>query len=157
LSNTPSLNTPLDGGSWWYKVESGINVGQVFQVGTGATAGEIEAFATPSCVTTTTTTTAIPTTTTTTTAGSTTTTTTTTSGPCIDCYVYEYINNSDPGITINVNGTLCAGGAYSQSVAPDGEGATFCIRELSQSTIDAYAAQGMILTRAIDSCGNSCG
>jgi len=77
----PGLTIPLDGSDVWYKVESGIDVGQVFNVGTGVDAGEIISFATPSCVTTTTTTTVAPTTTTTTTAEPTTTTTTTETPP----------------------------------------------------------------------------
>jgi hypothetical protein len=60
------------------------------------------------------------------------------------CYEYEYVNNS--GFTIDVNGTFCEGGAYSQPVAPGGEGTTSCLQQLSQAIIDAYAAQGMILT-----------
>ena len=92
-----------------------------------------------------------PTTTTTTTEAPTTTTTT---QPCFDCYVYEYINNS--GNIISLNGTLCSGGAYSINVNPSEEGATFCIQQLSQGTIDAYAALGLVLTEAAVSCGNSC-
>jgi hypothetical protein len=81
-------------------------------------------------------------------------TTTTTTQPCFDCYVYEYINNSSNIIALN--GTLCSGGAYSINVTPSEEGATFCIQQLSQGTIDAYAALGLILTEAAVSCGNSC-
>jgi hypothetical protein len=80
--------------------------------------------------------------------------TTTTTQPCFDCYVYEYINNSSNIIALN--GTLCSGGAYSINVTPSEEGATFCIQQLSQGTIDAYAALGLILTEAAVSCGNSC-
>jgi hypothetical protein len=70
--------------------------------------------------------------------------------PTVECYVYEYINNSSN--TIDVNGTLCAGGSYSLPVLPNGEGTTSCIQELSQSTIDAYAALGLILTRGFTPC-----
>jgi hypothetical protein len=101
--------------------------------------------------TTTTTTTSSSTTTTTTTAPPTTTTTTTT---CIDCYVYEYINSG--GDVVQLNGTLCDGGSYSINVNPADEGATSCIRELSQTTIDAYVALGLGLVPASVPCGNYC-
>lgn len=76
----PGLTVPLDGSNVWYKEEQGIDVGRAFAVGTGAQAGEMFSWGTPSCVTTTTTTTAAPTTTTTTTDPLQTTTTTTTDG-----------------------------------------------------------------------------
>jgi hypothetical protein len=98
-----SLTTLLDGADVWYKVEGAINTGQVFNVGTGAGAGDIISFATPSCVTTTSTTTLAPTTTTTTSttsSGSTTTTTstttvtpsstTTTTTTTTSCFCYLY-------------------------------------------------------------------
>jgi hypothetical protein len=66
------------------------------------------------------------------------------------CYIYEYINYSSN--TIDVNGTLCSGGSYSLPVLPNGEGTTSCIQELSQSTIDAYSALGLILTRGSLPC-----
>jgi hypothetical protein len=67
------------------------------------------------------------------------------------CYQYEYINNS--GDTINVNGTECPSGtSYSLPVSPGGEGTTVCLYQLSQGTIDAYAALGLILTQAAETC-----
>jgi|LakMenEpi03Aug12_release.lakeMendotaPanAssembly.Ray.scaffolds.fasta_scaffold19885_6 hypothetical protein len=73
---------------------------------------------------------------------------------CLDCYVYEYINTS--GNTVALSGTLCNGGSYSTNVGPSGEGTTFCLQQYSQSQINAYAANGLTLTRAITPCGNSC-
>ena len=73
-----------------------------------------------------------------------------------DCYVYEYINNNSSGPDTNLNGTLCDGTSYSLAVPPGGEGATFCLRQFSQSVIDAYAAQNLILTQASQSCGKFC-
>jgi len=67
-----------------------------------------------------------------------------------DCYVYEYINNSVN--TISLNGTLCEGGSYSINVAPSAEGVTFCLQQLSQSTINAYSALGLVLTPAASIC-----
>lgn len=67
-----------------------------------------------------------------------------------DCYVYEYINNSVN--TISLNGTLCESGSYSINVIPSAEGATFCLQQLSQSTIDAYSALGLVLTPAASVC-----
>jgi hypothetical protein len=93
------------------------------------------------------------TTTTTTTKIPVSTTTTTTEG-CVDCYVYEYINTT--GNLISLNGTLCYGGIYSINVPASGEGSTSCLRQYSQSQIDAYAAVGLTLTQGITSCGNSC-
>ena len=67
------------------------------------------------------------------------------------CYQYEYINNS--GDTINVNGTECPSGIpYSLPVPPGGEDTTACLYQLSQGTIDAYAALGLILTQAAITC-----
>jgi hypothetical protein len=93
------------------------------------------------------------TTTTTTTKIPVTTTTTTTEG-CVDCYVYEYINTT--GNLISLNGTLCYGGGYSINVPASGEGATSCLKQYSQSQIDAYANLGLTLTPGITPCGNSC-
>ena len=67
----------------------------------------------------------------------------------IICYVYEYINGAN---TVSLNGTLCAGGSYSVDVYPSGEGTTFCIQELSQNTINAYAALGLTLTPSATPC-----
>jgi hypothetical protein len=117
--------------------------------------GEIEGTTTTTTSTSTSTTTTTTSTSTTTTTTSSTTTTTTTAPPCVDCYQYEYINNGSE--TIALNGTLCEGGAYSINVIPTEEGTTLCIRQLSQGTIDAYAALGLVLTQGLTICGNSCG
>jgi hypothetical protein len=77
-------------------------------------------------------------------------TTTMTPTPAL-CYVYEYINNS--GNTIDVNGIECpSGDSYSLPVSPGAEGTTACLYQLSQGTIDAYAALGLILTQAAETC-----
>jgi surface protein len=161
IYTNPSLTTVLAGNDKWYKSVQSPNLGIAIQVGNDGFIDTLSAPCNPS-ETTTTTTTVAPTTTTTvspTTTTSTSTTTespatTTTTQPCFDCYVYEYINIS--GNTIALNGTLCNGGAYSINVTPSEEGATFCIQQLSQNTIDAYNALGLILTEAAVSCGNSC-
>jgi hypothetical protein len=68
-----------------------------------------------------------------------------------NCYIYEYISNTSN--TISLNGTLCDGDPYSTSVPGFGEGATLCIRELSQATIDNYFSIGLTLTPAFETCG----
>jgi uncharacterized delta-60 repeat protein len=67
-----------------------------------------------------------------------------------NCYVYEYISTT--GDTISLNGTLCGGGSYSINVAGFAEGTTSCIQQLSQETIDAYAAIGLTLTQGSTLC-----
>jgi hypothetical protein len=66
------------------------------------------------------------------------------------CYIYEYINTTSS--TISLNGTLCSGGSYNIEVPGFGEGATFCLVQFSQATIDAYAAIGLTLTQAFETC-----
>jgi hypothetical protein len=69
------------------------------------------------------------------------------------CYVYEYINTT--GSTISLNGTICpssGGGSYNIEVPGFGEGTTSCLVQFSQATIDAYAAIGLTLTQAAETC-----
>ena len=156
LYTNSALTTVLNGGDKFFKDTSAPNSGNTLQIGPD---GFIDTVGAPCSTTTTTTTTTATTSTTTTTTttttaapttttSTTTTTTTTTAAP--DCYVYEYINNSSN--TINVNGTECSGSAYSLPVAPGGEGTTFCLQQLSQPTIDAYAALGLVLTQGATTC-----
>ena len=99
-------------------------------------------------------------TTTTTTVGTTTTTTaapitTTTTAPCVDCYVYSYLNTNEVE-TAGLGGFDCEGfGTWSFTSQPGESGNTPCTQEYSSQEINDYASFGIIFTSS-GSCGNSC-
>jgi len=68
------------------------------------------------------------------------------------CYVYEYINTTSNTFSFGPY-PLCPGpGDFNIQIGPFAEGVTFCIEELSQGTIDAFNAQGLILTPGASVC-----
>lgn len=70
----------------------------------------------------------------------------------IPCYVYEYINTTSTTFSFGPY-PLCPGpGVFDIQIGPGAEGVTFCIEELSQGTIDAFNAQGLILTPGASTC-----
>ena len=63
------------------------------------------------------------------------------------CNVYEYINTTQNTTFSFGPYPLCPGpGDFDIQIVPGAEGVTSCIEQLSQATIDAFNAQGLVLT-----------
>jgi hypothetical protein len=64
--------------------------------------------------------------------------------------VYEYINTTENTTFSFGPYPLCPGpGDFDIQIAPEVEGVTFCIEQLSQGTIDAFNAQGLTLSEGV--------